>query len=151
MGTKNLFDSKNQPKKRRGKDKRTLILKAIAEGSMIGLAPDCTPDDAEQALFSHIAKCAFDQDDNARSVCLSALLDRGWAKLKPEGSSVKFDLKSDTLYGQSVEVLKAVSDGDLTVDQGTALVGAISSVMKIKEIEEFDERLKALEGSNEQA
>lgn len=137
-------------KRVRGKDKRTLILDSIRDQALIGLSDADTNDVAEQAFFGAIARSAFDPDDSARGVCLSALLDRGWSKLKPEGERVTFELKSDNPYEQSVEVLKAVSTGDLSVDQGATLINALSSVIKIKEIQEFDERLKALEEDNEQ-
>ncbi len=151
MAKETQFNSKRQPNKRRGRDKRTLILESMAKASRIGLTPESTKEEAEEAFFEYLSGAAFNQEDSARSVCLSALLDRGWSKLKPESSHTPFELKAETLFGKAEEILTAVSDGNLTVEQGSALIGAISNVMKIKEVEEFDERLKALEaGKDEQ-
>lgn len=148
-----MFSSTNQPdpeKKKRGKDKRTLILDAIREQALLDLDHNSTKDDAEMAFFGHVAKSAFNLEDSARSVCLTALLDRGWAKIKPESEKATFDLKSENPYDMSIEILKAVSNGEVSVDHGSTLINALSNVLKIKEIQEFDERLKALEASSEQ-
>ena len=148
-----MFSSTNQPdpeKKKRGKDKRTLILDAIKEKALLDLDHNSTKEDVEMAFFGHVAQTAFNPDDSARSVCLTALLDRGWAKVKPESEKESFELESETPYEMSIEILKAASNGKISVDQGSSLINALSNVLKIKEIQEFDERLKALEKVDEQ-
>lgn len=140
------FSEGMQPDKRRGKSKRTLILEAIQEESLLRMSPDSSKDDCEKAFFGHILARAVNPEDQNGAMLLKALLDKGWASVKSTMEPVKFNLdKSKPLSDQANEILFAISEGDIPPDVGVLMVNAITNALKIKEITELEDRIKALE------
>lgn len=142
------FTPDNQPVKRRGKSPKTLILEAIREKALLECDSDTEKDDVERRVFGFMAEAAFrptEENSMVSNTCLSTLMKKGWPDMKAESARAEFELKAEDPYGQGVEILKAVSEGKLTVEQGASLITAVGSLLKVKETQEFDERLAALE------
>lgn len=67
---------------------------------------------------------------------------------KPSSEPVQFNLDtSKPLREQASEIMAEVSQGALPVEQGCALLGAITAVARIAELEEMETRLRHLEAS----
>lgn len=151
--TKTSFDKDRQPTKRtpRGKATKTIILDAIREASIDGLPKDAPKEKVEKEFFKHVALAAFNPEDNNRGMCLKLLADKGWASIKPSNELVTFDFDSKAdLHVQASQVLDAVAGGQLPSDIASNFINSISSMLKIQELTDFEERLKAIEDANKQ-
>ena len=110
------FTSEYQPAKR-GQDKRTMILDAIRQASLLNIPEDAEKADIERAFFARIAKIALDDEHKDSGLCKQALLDRGWAKAKPEATMILFDYdKSDTPSEQAKSIIESSSQGLISVE-----------------------------------
>ncbi len=129
----------------RGRNKRTLILEAIKEKSLLDLDKDSSNEDAEKAFFSHIAERAINPDDQSSGMCLKLLSDKGWANLKSTMEHVEFnfDEKSD-LHVQAAQIMKAVSVGQVAPDVAHILISSIASTLKIEEVTEIKKELEKI-------
>lgn len=78
------------------------------------------------------------------------LLERVIPQVKPSEQAVQINLpeKAD-LTTQGKYILKAVADGTLMPGQGSALLASLGALAKIKEMDEIEKRLTALEQVNE--
>lgn len=143
------FKAGNQAAKgSKHKHKRTLILETIRENALLGLKSDATNEEAEKAVFHFLAKSAFNPTPETAAIsntALSQLLKKGWADIKPQDEPVKFTFTSRTMTGKANQILKAISLGEIPPSIGVGLLSALTSMMKIKEISELEERIKALE------
>ena len=145
------FSEGMQPDKRRGKSKRTLILEAIKEESLLTVSPDSSNEECEKAFFGHILKRAVNPEDQNSAMLLKTVLDKGWSSVKSSMEPVKFTLdKSKTLDNQASQILLAISDGDLPPDVGVMMINAITNMLKIKEVTDLEERIKALEADEDE-
>lgn len=144
---KRLFGPDFQPPKR-GQDKRTLILEAIKQAALLPLPPDATKADIERAFFARIAATALNDEHKDSGVCKQALLDRGWAKVKPEAVTVLFEYDKDATPADNAKsILEAASQGLMSIEDATKLMGAIKDTITIVESTELhDKVVKALEG-----
>ncbi len=128
------FSKAKQPKRGRGKSERTKILEAMGR-----MDDPKTQDD----FYDLLATKAFNPDD---SFTFKELLNR----LSPIPKSVaplytfEFDEKGTT-HSQALQVLKAMADGNIPSDIGVMFISGIQSMLKIQEITDIDERLKAIE------
>lgn len=144
---KKLFNSEYQPAKR-GQDKRTLILDAIKQAAVLNLPEDAERADIERAFFASIAKIALTDDHKDSGVCKQALLDRGWAKAKPEATMVLFDFNPDaTSSEQALSIIESASQGLISVEDAGRLIGMIKDSIAIHESTELADRLTELEKS----
>ena len=93
-------------------------------------------------LFARVLEAALAGDMVAMRLCL----ERVCPTLKPitQAEAIKVDL-TGTPVEQSREVLMAISNGALTIEEATQLLAGIASSMKILEISELEKRLEALE------
>lgn len=136
----------------RGRDKRTLILEAIKAQGLLGVDKNDDKEAIEKKLFGHLAMEAVTSEDTSiRNTCLSALMDRGWSKVKPASEIYTFELDENAdPTTQARQIMKAVSAGEIPHDVGSSLITALGTVMKIAELDEFERRLKALEKANDE-
>ena len=149
--TKTTFSKTKQPTRGRGKSTKTVILDAIRECALDGLPTNAPKDKVEKAFFKRIATEAFKVDGSNSSMCLKLLADKGWANLKPSNELVKFDFDPNAdLHIQAGQVLNAVASGDLPSDIANNFINSISSMLKIQELTDFEERLKAIEDASKQ-
>ena len=145
------FSEGNQPNKRRGKSRKTLVLEAIREKNHLNMNSDSSSDECEKAFFWHILDRAVCSEDKDSASLLKTLLDKGWPSPKATMEKVSFELnKSLPLDGQASQVLVAVSDGELPPDVGISIINAIGGMLKIKEVTELEDRIKALEAQDDE-
>lgn len=128
------FGTENQPKKRkpRGKSERTKILESFGRLSR-----------TEEEFYDLLTEKAFNPEDQ---FSFKELLSRMSPIPKAVAPFVKFDFDaSANLHDQSGQVLEAISKGELPPDIGGSILAGISSMVKVKEVTDIDERLKAME------
>lgn len=81
---------------------------------------------------------------------LNLVLNRIEPSLKPISPCIEFEFDSKAKpYEQAIQVLDAVSKGKIPPDIGNLFVASIQAMLKIQEVTEFDERLKAMENKVE--
>lgn len=138
----------------RGKNKRTLILDAIIEKGLVGVSKDATRTEAEKAVFSFMASAAFNPTKDEASIskeCLNHLMNKGWASVKPSMESVDFELDENASKSvQASQIMHAISTGDLPPDVGATLINSMANMLKIIEITELEDRIKALEAKQDE-
>ena len=93
------------------------------------------------ALFKVAVSHALSGDMTALKLCLERIS----PPVKATSDPVLFDLSGDTLRAKAESVLQAIADGVIDVDSGRKLIGAISDLGKIIEVDSILERLEALE------
>jgi hypothetical protein len=141
------FGANHQPARYRGKDKKTLILNAMKKQALLGMDKESTKDECEEALFGHLLNEALTSDDSStRNACMSAIIDRGWSKLKPSAEPIAFDYdETATPLANVSSLLKQVSLGKIPPDTAKDLIGAIKDMIAINEHSELLERIKSIE------
>lgn len=132
------FTSDNQPKDRkgRGKSERTKILEAMKRTGH-----------TEEGFYDLLVERAHNPED---SFSYGELLKRLSPIQKAVMPHYPFELDS-TLdhHEQASQVVKAVSNGELPADVGSMIIGSITNMLKIKEVTDFEHRLKALEDNQD--
>lgn len=80
------------------------------------------------------------------------LLERTLPPQKATASTVSLPAlkKAQTLTEKADAVLGAIADGELPPDVGASLVDALGKLAKLKEMDDMERRLEALEKANEQ-
>lgn len=76
------------------------------------------------------------------------LLERAVAPLRAAEQAQALNLPKGTLTEQAQAVLAEVAAGNLAPGQGAALLGGISTLARVTEIDELERRLSALEKSH---
>lgn len=92
-------------------------------------------------LFKTAVEHALNGDMQALKLCLERIS----PAIKPSSDPVMFDLSGETLSQKAESVLQAIADGVIDVDSGRKLIGAISDLGRIIEVDSILERLEALE------
>ena len=95
-------------------------------------------------LVQSLMERAFNGDMGAARL----LLERTVAPLRAVDPAQVIPLTGKTLTERGQAVLGAVSAGELSPGQGAALIGAISSLARVVEIDELAARVAALEGKH---
>jgi len=140
------FNSENQPTKRRGKSAKTILLDAIREESLIDLNPDSTKEDAERAYITHIARRAFNPEDQASATLLSKLLDKTYSSIKATMPTYEFEFTPDATPLQKVtQIMTASSEGNIPPDVAAIFVQCIKACVDIEESTDLKERIEKLE------
>lgn len=102
--------------------------------------------DIERAFFARIAKIALDDEHKDSGLCKQALLDRGWAKAKPESTMILFDYdKNDTPSEQAKSIIESSSQGLISVEDAGRLITMIKDSIAIEESTDLAKRLEELE------
>ena len=92
-------------------------------------------------LFKVAVDHALDGDMTALKLCLERIS----PPVKPNSDPVEFALHGDTLSQKAESVLTAIAAGQIDVDSGRKLIGAISDLGKIIEVDSILARIEALE------
>lgn len=90
---------------------------------------------------------------NAKEGCHASaniLLARLWPPLRPVDAPVSFTV-GDSLASTAMEIVKAMSKGDIAPNVGNAVLAALSNTVKALELAEIQKRLDALEQGKEVA
>lgn len=130
----------------RGKSRKTLILDAIRESSLMEATPDTSRDDTEKLFFKHISIQASNPGSENFALCLKLLADKGWASLKPTMDHVEFTFDEDaTPAKQASQVMNAAASGRIPPDVAKTFIDTIAAMIKIEEYTELKDRLDAIE------
>jgi hypothetical protein len=126
----------------RGKAKKTLMLEAIR--SVCG---------SEDEFLRRVVAIALGGDDNGPNVQLLTLaLQRIEPPLKATMPLVEFDFDSSKpIHDQATQIVVAMSNGIIPSDVGSTIVNSLTSMMKIQELTDFEERLKAIEDASDES
>jgi len=128
------FSKDTQPKRGRGKSERTKILEAMGR-----MDDPKTQDD----FYDLLAKRAFDPED---TFTFKELLNRLSPIPKATSPLVQFEFdETATSHIQAKQVIKAMADGLIPSDLGKLFVDSIQAMLKIQEVTDIDDRLKAIE------
>lgn len=92
-------------------------------------------------LFKVAVEHALAGDMAALKLCLERIS----PPVKPNPDPVEFALAGETLSEKAESVLEAIAGGVIDVDSGRKLIGAISDLGKIIEVDSILERLEKLE------
>ena len=144
----------------RGKGKKSLMLEAIKsvcgdekdflkQVVAIGLGGWTQPEQTKEQKENDEQPESIFQNPNP--MLLNMVLNRIEPPLKSVSPMVtfEFDVKGKP-HEQALQVLDAMSKGDLPSDIGQLFVTSISSMLNIQEKTDFEERLKAIEDASKQ-
>lgn len=92
-------------------------------------------------LFKVAVEHALAGDMQALRLCLERIS----PPVKSESDPVQFDLQGDTLSAKAESVLEAAASGQICVDSARKLIGAISDLGRIIEVDQLEARLAQLE------
>jgi len=99
-------------------------------------------DDAEEVVRV-VIESALNGDVHSASLVLSRVA----PVLKSQAENVSFEFDSKASISAQVEqVLQAIADGEVSPDTGRCIIGAISDLAGVRQIDAVDQRLAALEG-----
>ena len=136
--TRHAFSSENQPEKRKGRgpSPRTLILEAMKRAGK-----------TEEGFYDLLFERALDSEDK---FALPELLKRLAPIPKATMPMVEFEFdKESTPVQQASQVIDAIAAGHIPADIGKMFVDSLTNMLKISEVTDLEERIKALE--NDQA
>jgi len=128
------FTSDNQPKDRpgRGKSERTKILEAMKRTGK-----------SEEGFYDLLVEKAHNPED---SFAFGELLKRLAPIKKSVAPLINFKLPEDAKPHEKADyVIKAIANGDIPADIGAIVITSITSMLKIQEVTDFEERLSDLE------
>ena len=132
--TAGKFTSGNAGRPKGTRNKKTLAIESLLEGQ------------AEALTQTAISK-ALEGDGLALRLCMERIAPA------PKDKSVSFPLPdmNDAMDASQAasSVLTAVSEGELTPIEATRVMGLIDSYRRTLELTEIEERMRALESSNE--
>jgi len=131
---------------KRGRSAKNILLDAIREESLIGLSEDSTKEDAEKAYLTHIAKRAFNPEDQASATLLSKLLDKTYSSIKATMPTFDFEFdQSSKPMEQASQIIQASSTGQIPPDVAAIFVQCIKHSVEIEEYTDLKERIEKLE------
>lgn len=95
---------------------------------------------------SKVARVVMDAALEGDMQAASLVLQRLAPPLRARAEKVTFDLDpTASLTAQAQQVISAVASGDIDPDTGQLLVGCITALAGVKQIDELEQRLSALE------
>ncbi|MGL5281069.1 MAG: hypothetical protein ACRC8W_04820 [Plesiomonas shigelloides] len=135
---------KNMPP--RGRGKFSMLLEVIKENSLIGLTPEDTQEEAQKRFLLHVARRAFDAEDQVSGSLLNSLISRCLPAIKPvmPECDIGFD-DGDSLDVMASKILSAAGSGRITPDTGAVLMALLKDKAVINEKGENAERIERLE------
>lgn len=98
------------------------------------------------AILESVISAAKDGDVAAARL----LLERAIPALKPAELPVSVDVGGETLAAQGRAIMAAVASGQVAPAQGVSLMGALSQLARLVELDELGDRLRLLEASIDQ-
>lgn len=99
--------------------------------------------DRVQEVIDVVIENALGGDTSSASLLLSRVM----PAMRAQAERVEFDFDANApLAEQVASVLQAIADGKVSVDIGKQIIEAIGALGAVKQIDELEERLSALEG-----
>jgi len=121
----------------RGKSQRTKILDSMKRSGK-----------SEDGFYDLLITKAFDVED---SFTFKELLTRISPIPKSVSPMIEFEFdETASPHLQAAQVLSAIAIGKIPSDIGGLFITSISSMLKIQELTDFEERLKAIEDASKQ-
>lgn len=133
---KHEFTKENQPKNRRarGKAERTKLIEAMKRAG-----------ETEESFYDQLITRAFNPED---SFAAKEVLTRLYPIPKATMPTSEWNFPADgTALDKANSILIAISKGEIAPDVGHSLISALTSLIKIQEVTELEDRIKALEDS----
>ncbi|MGL5648788.1 MAG: hypothetical protein ACRDDY_13155 [Clostridium sp.] len=135
---------KNMPP--RGRGKFSVLLEVIKENSMIDLTPDATQEEAQKKFLLHVAKRAFNPEDQVSGNLLNSLINRCFPAIKPVLPECDIGFEDgDSLDVMAAKILSAAGSGKITPDTGAVLMTLLKDKATINQKGEIIDRLEKLE------
>jgi len=126
------FDSKNQPKNRRGKTERTKILEALKREGV-----------TEEGFYDELVRRAMNPED---SFALREVLARFSPLKKAVLPDIEFKLDKNGTPAEKVgQILHAISEGKIPPDVGTTIIHAVKNAVDVEASTELKERIEEIE------
>jgi len=134
-------------RRKRGKDKKTLILEALmAEVKEEGTGDELTAEQAEAAYLRALVKRSMNVADKASAVLAKEVLVRLMPVDKATMPVYKIEFPEDGSASAKIEaIVAAVACGDVPPDVGNMMVNMVTAAIKVEETVELMERLSRLE------
>jgi hypothetical protein len=96
---------------------------------------------------SKVARVVIDKAMTGDMTAANLVLQRISPPLKTRAEKVKFELNSKApLTDQARQVLAAMATGEIDPDTAQVVINCISAFAGLRQVDELDERLRALEG-----
>lgn len=131
-----VFTSTYQPKNRkgRGKSQRTKLIEAMERAG-----------ETEEGFYDLLISKAFNPEDD---FAMKEVLNRMHPLKKAVAPSIRFDFdEKESLSTLAENIMKATADGDIAPDISKMMMDNVSSMIKIKEVTELEERIESLESA----
>lgn len=139
------FSSTNQPGGR-GKAFKTKLIESIKREALLDCTEHTSAAKVEERFLAHMAKRAFNPEDQASSTLLKELLSKSYASMKATMPEVEFNFDERSTPAEQVSmVMKAASQGDLPPDVAATFVGAIKASVDIEAVTDLKARIEKLE------
>lgn len=132
--TKTSFSKENPCRTPRGKGKKTLMLDAIRAEYK-----------TEKEYLQAVVNKSLTPEINPTLVSL--VVNRIEPPMKSTLPKINFEFDVNLKpHEQVLQIVKATADGQIIPEAAQILINGITSVMKIKEISDLEDRIKELEG-----
>lgn len=129
---KHLFNSENQPKNRRGKDKRQLLIAALERQGL-----------SEEALYDKIVSMAVIEGDSAM---MKELIVRFSPLPKPVAPTFEVDFPDEGTAVEKIDaVIRGIATGVIPADLGKTFAEVVRVGLDVREVTELAARLERLE------
>ncbi len=143
MGKK--FSKEHQPNKR-GKAFKTKLLETIRSESLLDVSKAASYETVEKAYLSHLAKRAFDVEDQSSGTLLKELLSKSYASIKAVMPDIEFDYEiSKSPVDQVNQIIYAASKGQIPPDIASIFIQSIKAASDIEINTELKNRIEKLE------
>lgn len=73
------------------------------------------------------------------------VIDKVYPNIKSESIPVSIQIKGDTITQKAETIIDHAASGELSIDAAVGLLSALGSVVRIKEVEELEARIRVLE------
>lgn len=94
------------------------------------------------AVAQKVIEAALGGDMQAATLVLQRIC----PPLRPKAEKTPFDLDAKApLADQAQQIMGAIAKGEIDIDTGRILIGCLSSLASLKQVDEFEHRIAALE------
>lgn len=129
---KHLFNSENQPKNRRGRDKRQLLIAALERQGF-----------SEDDLYDKIVNMAVREGDSAM---MKELIVRFSPLPKPVAPTFEVDFPDEGTAVEKIDaVIRGIATGVIPADLGKTFAEVVRVGLDVREVTELAARLERLE------
>ena len=106
--------------------------------------------EAIDSMIPQVLDCVFQRAIAGDMTAAKMLLDRTLPNKRPEQERVEIS-HTGSIPSDAQNVLRSVLDGEVSPDVGASLLSAMTSVLKVIEVEDLAKRIEALEGKKNES